>query len=538
MPISPSTFSIETGQTQQISVSSFSGTKWGIREGVGSVSQTGLFTAGTIAGNAVVRVMYDIWQTIDSPLSYGPDNTLTQNTAGGYWYAYGYARLTTAGDQIDYFYTGSYSQGISDGTSLFSVHLGGLYLDFGLQYTPSPALVANDRVAFVRIGSNQVGVKVNDTLVYTYSQTLAANPRPVVIALSGTAQVGDVVKAPWITGAGVTNYQEVTASGAVLAQLKTPREGCEGYYDPGMMSQSNGTDVTSFTDQSGKGRHLTASSSKPTYQTNVINSKPVIRFSGSNNPLKHNSTFTIRCGWIVAKFDGTSFSAYQGLLSSTLAANILTSQNSGTNFVNLGVDFFEFRSGDRIYPQGAAPAPLNAFRVIFFRFWTPVTMDGLQLGQERNNTGRKFDGDAAFLAVYSCDFVEEEIRLSSETLANHFALTLASNVYPYQADWGDAGHDETFEQSINVYDPPEGDRIGETINSAKRVINCKFSAADKAEIATLKAFYSDYYETVLPIVYRDYRATPPVDFEGYLNGPYELKGVDPSYAYSFELREK
>ncbi len=68
---------------------------------------------------------------------------------------------------------------------------------------------------------------------------------------------------------------------------------------------------------------------------------------------------------------------------------------------------------------------MNAWRVIFFRFWQPVIFNGVQLGQNRNTTNRKWNDSVALLALYSRNFLESEIRKHSKTIADNFALSLA-----------------------------------------------------------------------------------------------------------------
>jgi hypothetical protein len=538
MAITPSTFAVEAEATLQFSQTGIVGARWGIREGGGSIDSNGLYSASGGSGAVTVRAMSNMWSGVDAQLTENADNSITCNTAGNYYRAYSGAALTAAGDQVEFIYTTKFFIGVRDATSAEWISsLGVLYYSVTSQYTCSPALVAGDRIAFIRIGSNQMGFKVNGTLVHTFAQTISGSLQPFISSHTVYVAIGDIMKAPFFSGGGVTGYSEATATGEVLPILQTPRNGyLEGYYDPHVLSYANGGSVPTLTDLSPHARHMTCSASHPTFHWSVLNGRHVVRWSGSSNPLKHTTTFALRCGWIVAKFDGTSLSAYQGLLSSALHSNILISQNTGTNFLDNGVTFQEFRSNERIYPMSSAPAPLNAFRVIFFRFWTTVTMDGLQLGQERDNTSRKFDGDVALLSVYSGDFPEDEIQQYSQAIADHFALTIAENVYPYQPDVD--GVAETPTQTINIYDPPEGERIIEAIDDCKLEIDLKFSIADQSEVNAMRAFHAAYYQTALPMIYRDYRSTPPIDREGYIDGAYELAGSNNIYSYSFPFRER
>ncbi|MEZ5421859.1 MAG: hypothetical protein R2682_02035 [Pyrinomonadaceae bacterium] len=318
--------------------------------------------------------------------------------------------------------------------------------------------------------------------------------------------------------------------------------GCELYCEAQTLGLSNGASVASFTDQSGKARDLTAASSRPTFQTAVLNGKAVVRWSGSQNPLVNAASIPgVRCGWIVAKYTGATFAIdYPGLLTSMLWHSLLLGTPTGGNlfFDPQLIDptqKFEFRSNDRIYAHDAAPGPMNAFKLIFFRLWNPITMDGISLGQDRDFTARKWLGDVALAALYSRTFTEEEIRAYTKVLADNFALTLA-DVYEYQADT--TGHDESPEQAVNFYDPPEGDRISEAIDDSKRVIDLKFSAAGQEEVKYMKAFHAGHYPTATPFFYRDYRVTPPEDIECYFDSQYELAGYGNDSGYAFTVRER
>lgn len=321
--------------------------------------------------------------------------------------------------------------------------------------------------------------------------------------------------------------------------------GCELYCEAQSLGLGDGASVASFTDQSGKGRNLTAASSQPTFKTAILNGKAVVRWSGAQNPLTNAASIAnVKCGWVVAKYSGGATFAidYPGLLTTLSGYGILVGNLTGSATwfdpnMFLVPREVEMRSNDRIYPHDATPGPMNAFKVIFFRVWSTTTlpMDGVSLGQDRAFTARKWNGDVALLSLYSRDFTEEEIRTYSEAIAANFGLTLA-DVYEYQGDT--TGHDEEPEQAINFYDPPEGDRIAEAINDSKRVLDLKFSAAGETEIRYMKEFHASHYPTATPFLYRDYRVTPPEDIECYFDSQYRLAGYGNDSGYSFTLKER
>lgn len=312
-------------------------------------------------------------------------------------------------------------------------------------------------------------------------------------------------------------------------------DGCEIYCEPELMGNGNGNLVFSLTDYSGKNRHLTADNNQPISYTGVLNGKSVVRFNGSQNPLSKTAAFTINCGWIVANFNGAAFNTFNGLLSGTVIGDILTGGSGTTNWFNFGVEKYEYRSSGRIYPGSNAPAPMNSFKIIFFRFWKPIVVNSIQLGQQRDFTDRKWNGDVALLAFYSKFFDEEEIQNYTTAIAANFGLPLP-DAYPYQSDI--KGVKEDSEHSVNFYDPPEGDRISESLSASKKSLELNFSGADQTEIDYFLSFYNSHYEPALPFIYRDYRFTPPRDFEGYFDSPYEIGGENNDFAYGFKMRQK
>lgn len=378
----------------------------------------------------------------------------------------------------------------------------------------------------LRISKNGVslGVSVNQ---FTF-------PVRLELGLSAATDLGRIIKKPKARGDGITNYTSAQAAIFIQPELLTPSDGCELYCEPQLLSSPNGTSITNLPDVSGNHRHLTAASPAPILQTNVLSGKSVLHFNESQ-PLKNPTPFPVRCGWMVVKYDGPDFPAYTGLLTGYQYAAILVGNISNTIFYDFLDKFFEIGSNDRIYPASDAPAPMQQYRIIFFRYWNdPMYMDGVQLGSDRYFTDRLWKGDVALLALYSRDFTEEEIRTHTKRIADNFALPLA-DVYPYQADTTDTT--ETPARSVNVYDPPEGQRIVEVLDDSKRLLDLKFSVADQAEIRTLQQFHRAHYPDV-PCIYRDYRFTPPEDIEGYIDSPYEIEGSKNDFEYSFRFKEK
>ena len=315
-----------------------------------------------------------------------------------------------------------------------------------------------------------------------------------------------------------------------------PNTNCEIYIEPQLDTIYDiGQPVGYLPDHSGKNRTLVADSDYPFYSKPAINGKAAVAWLGTQQPLKNAGVFEVRCGWIVAKYSGTTFSGYNGLLTDLNSLSVLVGAGPGTTkFYNYGNQNYEFRTVDRIYPNNIAPAPMNAWRIIFFRFWEPAIFNGIQLGQDKSFVNSKWNGSVALLALYSSDFIETDIRKYSKIIADNFALPL-DDVYPYQAD---IDVPENPVQKVNFYDPPEGDRISEVLSSPKRILDLQFSSADQEEYQIMKAYHASHYAPAVPCFYRDYKVTPPQDIEGYIDSPYKASGANNDFNYSFRFKEK
>lgn len=542
--ITPTTPSIAAGASQTFSVSGITSPVWTL-EGLGSLTQLGVFTAPGSAGSSLIRAHSSFWNYVNSTyFSTNSDDTLTKNaTSGGYYsQAKSNGQLNAVGDYVEFIAarTNPYWVGVeNDAGTHRVVFASSANPTFLMTYHPSgnanytiSSWTAGDVIRMEIISGGYLRVSVNGTVIHTTTYTFTgANLRFIQ---DGDLTTSTIIKVPKMVA---SNYSEVQTTITYFAPLPYgfEQEGTELFAEANMMTQTNGSTVSSFTDQSINGRHLVAASSQPTFQTNVINSKPIIRNSGSQNPLVNNSTFTFRCGWILAKYNGSTFPDYKGLLTDTNLQGILVGSNAGTNFFDFVTDYFEFRTNDRIYPASAAPAPMSAFKLIFFRFWRNITVSGIQLFQDRTFTARKWNGDVALLILSSRNYTEAEIRSRSAAIAAGYALTLA-DVYPYQADRN--GLQQNSSQSVNFYDPPEGDRISEVIGDIKREIDMKFTSRRTPEMAAMKSFHNSHYAAAVPFLYRNYNVVPPEDIEGYIDSPYQLEGSLNNYNYSFGFKER
>lgn len=538
--ISPAAVSLEPSAAQ-LFTTDISSPVWTLH-GVGSLNSSGLYTAPDSSGSAIIEAATSFWATHNATkFTKNSDDSLTV-TSNGYGFADAKAnfKLTQNGDYVEItaWENDPFWITFDDGATnkFFGLYHGNVRERFsGVDTTHGAVSIANgDKIKILLNSSGKFEFYKNNSLLHTSINTFTGVD--LHLGLSNTTATSTVIKKPLVSGTGITNYTFAQAVVTILLPLLLPRRNdLELYCDANLMTLSDGASVTSFTDQSAHARHLTNSADYPTFETNEINSKPVISWNGSKKPLKNNAVFTVACGWIVAKFNTTVFSGFEGLLTDLAEQSILVSNSSGTDFFAVGYEFFEFRTNERIYPAENAPAPMEEFSIIFFRFWQPITVNGIQLGQQTTFTSRKLDGDVALVALYSGGFCESDIQKYSQDLALHFDLELA-DVYPFIADKQDSPQSPV--QAVNFYDPPEGERISEVLDNAKTTFDLNFSNRRRNEVKRLREFWQDHYAAALPFIYRNYRFIPPEDIEGYFDSPYELDGANGNYNYSFRFREK
>ncbi len=79
-----------------------------------------------------------------------------------------------------------------------------------------------------------------------------------------------------------------TRAGAAAAAVPTPGQvsGLVGWWRASTLALADGDPISSFTDGSGSGNHLTASgTARPTFKTNIVNGLAVARFDGVNDAM-------------------------------------------------------------------------------------------------------------------------------------------------------------------------------------------------------------------------------------------------------------
>lgn len=377
----------------------------------------GTYRANVQNGKAAVE-----FDGINDSYSFG--NLFNLMSAGEVFLVYGVADDPAVTPYVSGLWTTGAGGGFS--STHFPFNDGSIYDGWGSTTrfsvgNPTPSLTS-PRLYNVSSATGDWKARLDTALLFSSASSTVAFPNPFLFGRSNDASYnakGRLFRL-LIFNRVLEEFERQAVQFALAAEyllayyqpLLLPQTGLEIYCEANRMTLSDGGQVSGLTDFSGNNRHLTASLNYPTFETNEINSKPVIRFHGTSNPLKNSAQFTIRCGWILAKYSGSAtFPDYKGLLSDLNVTTILLGEYGTANFLdNQSTQIFEFRSNDRIYPESDAPAPMLEYKLIFFRFWRNLFLDGVQLGQQTNFSSTKWHGDVPFLALYSRDSCESDIR--------------------------------------------------------------------------------------------------------------------------------
>lgn len=335
------------------------------------------------------------------------------------------------------------------------------------------------------------------------------------------------------SGSGYGAIVEVEAWSAAPPLLPVG-SGCELYIEPQKDARgsgaANGQNAAGVIDYSGEGRNLATSSNYPIYQIPSANGRAAILWDGTKNPLKNNSVFEVRCGFMVVRVNEPTFSNFAGILTDTLNFPILVGKNGTRNFYdNLqSAYYYEFRSNDRIYPAVTAPAPMQEYKIIFFRYWRPVTLNGIQIGQDRTDAARKAKISVALLALYSRDFCESDIRAHLENLAAAYSLPLG-DVFPFYLD-----NSSMFRkvQAANMDFPTSGGMIAETLSGILLEGDLKFAVRQKKDVENIVDFVNEHYGES-GFILRLFAFQTPHDYAGYATSLVEFSADGRNASFGF-----
>lgn len=180
--------------------------------------------------------------------------------------------------------------------------------------------------------------------------------------------------------------------------------------------------VKTWYDQSGNSRNAAqaTTANQPSIVLSVVNSKPVVRFDGTNDSLDTASVvFTPVTGIAVANHSGTTFNNFNGLITiGDLNINdyiLVVGFNATANlyFVDTSV-----------YVSGVLTAvfsPLTTYKIVSAIAATKTTAD-IRIGRDRGN-GRYWNGDIAEVVMLAASISAANHNTIGSDMATRFGLS-------------------------------------------------------------------------------------------------------------------
>lgn len=303
-----------------------------------------------------------------------------------------------------------------------------------------------------------------------------------------------------------------------------------------------------LTDLSGNGRHLAASATAPTRNaTAAPNDMPAIVWDGSAQPLATSSSSLLnsKTVWILASFTGSSFSEYQGLVTgknnSTDGDLVLLSQNSGTKFFqNTSITHDYYKNGVSFALSNLQAPVGGAWGLIEITDDYGWDMTGIQLGQDRTFTGRKFTGKIAEALFFNKQLNAAErlgvIRYFAGKYQTFQETAAGLKIFPFPADWAapfTADKSVLFSRSISG---AVKQRV--RIAAEKLTLEARYSIRRPAELDAAQAFWSEHYGSK-SFIFRNYGFDPARDLEAYFASPIDYQAdAYQNIGYGFSIVEK
>lgn len=298
------------------------------------------------------------------------------------------------------------------------------------------------------------------------------------------------------------------------------RQGLQLFVEANESPYADGSSVPGLTDLSPFGRHLTADAPAPVIESAAVGGKKALLWDGTKNALKNTDSFQISCGFLVANI--TNFTNYNGLLSSLENYDILLGDHTRIDkWLELPFKRFEIRLNDRIYPADDAPAPVGEWGIIFFRLWQTITLDGVQLGGNRNFTDRKLNGKVALVALYDRGFCESEIRNMFRSIGYSYGLPI-ENVFPFQGMKADG-----YSISKKILSDGQNEPVLRLKRGGRKSFDFNFNNRSHSESKTARRYWDEYFP-FKSFLWRDYNILPPEDtiIRIPVDSEFEFRGTD------------
>ncbi len=151
------------------------------------------------------------------------------------------------------------------------------------------------------------------------------------------------------------------------------------------------------------------SGNAPVLTTDVIGGHPAWYFNGTRIPLTYSGDVTFKHVFVLASNEDATFSGYQGLVTGETSGDVLVGNSGDTKFYNLGIGSFYSKEGTD-YDESDMQAPMGEFQLLEVKNFDGIAMDGIQVGQQRADTSRRWQGYFAEMICFERVLTRDEIR--------------------------------------------------------------------------------------------------------------------------------
>lgn len=311
-----------------------------------------------------------------------------------------------------------------------------------------------------------------------------------------------------------------------------PRKDLEAWYQyvPGQ------TGNYIFLDNSGNNRHISASSGNQTYLVaNVLNEQAAMYFPGNQSPLVYSGSTPTQHIFCVASFEDATFSGSEGLMSATSTYGLLIGGGAGTtkfyDIPELAVS--SYKKNGVSYANNNMLAPMSQqVSIIEMKLPSAFSLAGVQIGQDRADTGRKWKGYFFEALIYSSAKNDNELKRIYEYFAMRYQIwrknSAGLNIFPFVADRS-RGVDRELEHYLS--EPYSGSKKA-LIRDIKRELQLPFSVRHQAEFEAAESFHQQHYP-LTDFIYEDYKYYPFKPRTLNFTSSLKEQGSDVSYRFNY-----
>lgn len=214
--------------------------------------------------------------------------------------------------------------------------------------------------------------------------------------------------------------------------------------DVNQLVNSDGDAISSYTDYSGNGNHATAATTaRPTYKVNIVNSKPVLRFNGTANEMAWPDVLSAATsGTIIAVMASAADPASGGTVYCPWYLSKAGAGDAAHPFTTPGNIYESFGSDGQaaVIPKPTAATSFHVYSVTTSSNKMVMRWNGTIIGgQDKNSPGFsttpklgrnqgdtvRYAGDFAEILIYKSALTNAQLKSVNDYLAAKYSITVA-----------------------------------------------------------------------------------------------------------------